>query len=117
VEPADVFPAVREDRVPVRWTGPGGADATGVALIGMSLPAGARITVWVDRSGQIARPPSSPTTALAAGWLRGTFIALGGWVLLAAAWFGIGRATAARDAGGWAREWERVEPLWSGCVG
>jgi hypothetical protein len=35
------------------------------------------------------------------------------WVVLALAWSGVRRVTTARNAASWAREWARVEPLWS----
>lgn len=111
---ADGVSEVSPRQARVSWTGPGGAISTGEASVSMTLPAGAEIRLWVDRSGQVVRAPVTATGAAAAGWLAGAFTAIGGWVVLALLWRATRWATAAANAGRWAREWAMVEPEWSG---
>jgi hypothetical protein len=56
---------------------------------------------------------ADPGAALAA-WAWGGSVALAGWAVLGLAWLGLRTLTSRRNALAWERDWERVEPRWSG---
>jgi hypothetical protein len=101
-------------QVAARWTGPDGVAVTGRVPVRDRRPAGAEVRVWLDHDGRVADSPMQPSAAVAVGWVRGVLAALCGWSLLALSWAGVRRLVASRNAAAWAREWERVEPSWSG---
>jgi hypothetical protein len=100
-------------RVPVAWSDGDGAERTTEVVVAAPLPAGAEVTVWVDRQGQPAMGPAGRAQAVAFGAGVGLTVAIFAWALLAVAWGGVQRWSAARTAAWWAREWARVEPRWS----
>lgn len=118
LESADVVPmpdgAPIPDRVPARWPGRGDEEVTGDVHIGLPLPAGARIVIWLDKEGNVVQPPMTSATAVATGVMDGVGVAVIGWGGLLAAWLAVRRATAACNSAAWEHEWERVEPEWSG---
>lgn len=122
LEAADVAPAPDGQagnhavRVMAQWTGPGGVQGTGPIEVEVRRPAGARVPIWLDRSGQVVAAPLTAGDAALAGVARGILVALGGWLALALAWAGVRQATAARNAAAWTRGWALVEPVWSGRV-
>ncbi len=101
-------------QVRATWTGRDGAPVTAPVPVRGQLPAGAPVRVWLDARGHVTGAPMDPGNAVVVGWVRGVLVALCGWSLLALAWAGVRRLLAARNAAAWAREWERVEPSWSG---
>ena len=53
-------------RALAQWQGPGPAPRTGEVLATSGSPAGSAVTVWLDASGKLTRPPlqlSAPTAA------------------------------------------------------
>ncbi len=96
------------------WTGPDGIAVTAPVPVRNQHPAGAEVHVWLDRAGRVTSAPMDPGAAVAVGWIRGVLAALFGWSVLALAWTGVRRVVALRNAADWGREWERVEPSWSG---
>jgi hypothetical protein len=122
LEPSGVMPAA--DGIPVipqevraRWTSAGGAAVTGTISVTVRGPAGAEVPLWVDRAGQVVKPPQTAAGAVITGWARGVGTALFGWCALLLVWWAVRRSVAARNAAGWDRDWARVEPAWSGRVG
>jgi hypothetical protein len=76
--------------------------------------AGTTVPMWVDRAGRPAAAPPGALEAVVLGAVVGLGIAAAGGLLLIGAWMGLRRAVGARNATAWAREWETVEPEWSG---
>jgi hypothetical protein len=100
-------------QVSARWTGPNGAEHTGLVST-VSLPAvGTTLPVWIERDGTITGPPTRPGDAVVAGVLTGFGVVLLGAMVLAGAWVGVRRITAALNAARWTQEWAQVEPEWS----
>ena len=110
-EPATTF---GPQQVRATWTGPDGVAVTGQVPVRDQRPAGAEMRIWLDAGGRVASAPMDHGAAVVVGWIRGVLAALCGWSLLALAWTGVRRAVAARNAAVWQRDWERIEPLWSG---
>ena len=91
-----------------------GVERTGELAVRAPLPAGTAVTAWLDRDGRLTpTPPQHASEALAFGLGAALTIGAGAWALLTALWSAARRATAARNDAGWAREWARVEPVWS----
>ena len=76
--------------------------------------AGTTVPMWVDRAGRPAAAPPGALEAVVLGAVVGLGIAAAGGLLLVVAWMGLRHAVDARNATAWAREWETVEPAWSG---
>lgn len=107
--------AVAGATVPVaaRWTDPSGEVRTGTVTAPAGLPAGAEVDVALDRGGAVVAPPPAVAGPIATGLVAGTGTLVACWVLLAVAG-GVWRSRlAARDRRDLAREWARVEPVWS----
>ncbi|TXS33604.1 hypothetical protein EAO71_02590 [Streptomyces sp. ms191] len=99
---------------PAVWEQPEHVRRSGTVLVPPRTPQGHTVTVWVDDAGSPARPPRS-TADRALVSLSGGTAAAGvvgaagtGMVLL------VRRRTEGRRLADWEREWERVEPVWSG---
>ena len=97
-----------------RWVARDGSERTGAVATAAGGRAGDRVRIWVDRSGAVTEPPSSPLTAIALVVVAtgGALLAWG--VVLFIAWrtfrwrLNLSRMT------NWDREWEQFEPRWSG---
>jgi hypothetical protein len=101
-------------RVPVSWTASDGVEQTGELGLRAPLSAGDEVTAWLDRDGRLsAAPPQHASEAMAVGVGAGLTTAAMAWALLSGMWSGVRRATTARNDAAWAREWARVEPVWS----
>ncbi|MEU9801276.1 hypothetical protein [Streptomyces sp. NPDC051000] len=115
------------ERAPDAWTG-GAAEAvaqaawqfpsatrhTGLVKVQPRTPAGRPVAIWVDDTGRTVQvPPSAGERAFAAMTVAATAAAL---IALTAA--GVVhlrlRTIEARSLSTWERDWERVEPGWSG---
>jgi hypothetical protein len=96
----------------VRWTAPGGVLRTG-QITSASHAAGSTVTVWIDRSGQLAHPPLTRTeiTDHAIGAAAATVLVLALLLCLAsrAASLAFDRSRLAR----WEADWLAVEPHWT----
>jgi hypothetical protein len=100
--------------VAVRWVGRDGAERVGEVRVQPPRYAGETVTVWTDRTGNLVPPPTTPVEAhFAAAAAAGlVLLALSG--VLAALWNAIRRGTMALSRVQWEREWQQVEPVWSG---
>jgi hypothetical protein len=100
--------------VPVRYTAPDGIERQADAPVLGPVPAGASVSIWVDRSGTIADAPARSVDAVggaAAG--GGGVLAIAGAVL-GGIWTAVRAGLLRINAARWGREWEQVEPRWSG---
>jgi hypothetical protein len=101
-------------RVPARWTGRGGEEVTGDVHVALALPAGARIVIWLDRQGRVVEAPVSQGAAVIMGVMEGLGVIAIGWGVLVGIWLTVRRVTLACNCAAWDKEWETVEPKWSG---
>jgi hypothetical protein len=99
-------------RAGVSYTDPQGVDREGTASVVMGTKAGAEVTIWLDRSGNIVTAPRSGADSAAFGAGAGISSVLGSWLLL---WglFGLARLPLnRRRVREWDAEWQTVAPRW-----
>jgi hypothetical protein len=108
----------RVGQAEVRWSVPGGGEQSGV-LTTATAPdiagavAGARISVWLNRSGQPAGPPADQTVMIIYSLAAGAIVAaLAGMVLLGV--YALCRvALDRRRLAAWESAWNRTGPSWT----
>lgn len=100
--------------VPVRYTAPDGTERRAIASVKGRQLAGAVVPLWVDRYGAITGAPAGGIDAVRSAALGAGGVLCVGVVVLGG--IGAGVRTVARRCTmtRWEREWEDVEPLWSG---
>ncbi|MER5204213.1 hypothetical protein [Streptomyces sp. NPDC002825] len=109
VEPQAVAPAV--------WEYPDHVRRSGSVHVPPRTPQGRAVTIWVDDSGAPARPPDT-TADLALSTVAGSTAVAGAAGLTATGVLALVRRSGeGRRLAAWEREWERVEPVWSGRLG
>ena len=79
-----------------------------------SPPAGATVRAWLNRDGRVVDAPLTLLDAVVVGASAGVGIAIIGCLVLGSAWLGLRRWLDRRNAADWGREWDRIEPEWSG---
>jgi hypothetical protein len=99
--------------VPVAWTGSDGVERTAELAVPAPMPAGTEVTMWLNGDRQPTTGAAARPQAMVFGIGVGRTVATFFWALLAVAWGAVQRISAACHAAAWAREWARVEPLWS----
>ena len=77
-------------------------------------PAGTAVRVWLDRDGRAVAAPPDELDAVVLGGAAGLGVVVGGGLVLVVLWMSVRAGLDRRNAEGWAREWEQVEPGWSG---
>jgi hypothetical protein len=103
----------RPQVVPGVWTAADGTEQTVEVVVHEPLPAGSAVTAWVDRETGSAGPPPSAPEAAAVGVGAGLGVVAVAASVLLGAWCAVRWATERRNTAAWAREWARVEPVWS----
>lgn len=109
-------PAVQGDvlsQVPVSYVDPQGVEQRRMTSVVIGTKAGAEVTIWLDRSGNIVRAPLATSDSAAFGGTAGVFTVFGGWLLL---WglFGLaGVPLDRRRSREWDAEWLAIAPRWS----
>ncbi|GGY43687.1 hypothetical protein [Streptomyces tanashiensis] len=106
VVPRSVAPAV--------WEYPDDVHRSGTVQVPPRTPQGRTVAVWVDDNGAPARPPATGAdralTALAGGTGAAAVAGAVGVGVIAA----VRRCAEGGRLAAWEREWEQVEPVWSG---
>ena len=100
--------------VPARYTTPDGTERRVDAPVLGPLPAGTTVAIWVDRSGTITSAPARSTDAVTSAAVSGGGVVAGGGVVLGGIWMAVRACLLRLNTARWAREWEQVEPQWSG---
>ncbi|MET8946872.1 hypothetical protein ABZX30_25740 [Streptomyces sp. NPDC004542] len=96
----------------VRWSDREGGH-TALAPVRAWLHRGATATVWLDGRGVVSAPPPGRDLPVTTGVAVGFGTASGGAAAALGVWWAVGRSFDHRRSARWAREWERVEPLWA----
>jgi hypothetical protein len=108
----------RVGQAEARWFGPGGGEQSG-ELTTATAPdiagavAGARVSVWLNRSGQPAGPPADQAVMIIYSLVAGAIVAApAGMVLLGA--YALCRAVLdRRRLAAWESAWDRTGPSWT----
>ncbi|MGW8765867.1 Rv1733c family protein [Streptomyces sp. NPDC055815] len=105
-EPQSVAPAVWEYPDHVRRSGP--------VHVPPRTPQGRAVTLWVDDRGAPVRPPDTTADLALSAVAGGTAVAGAAGATAAGALALVRRSAEGRRLAAWEREWEQVEPVWSG---
>jgi hypothetical protein len=100
--------------VSAEWTGTDGRLHTGSVEAAGGARSGDHQPIWIDKSGGIADPPIN--TGVAAVLMVGATVAawLAWGALLLVSWLAVRWRLNTRRANDWDRQWETIEPVWSG---
>jgi hypothetical protein len=96
----------------VAWTDAAGASHEGWTLVTMGTKKGSDVTIWLDRSGSIVRPPGQADESGAIGGVAGLTTAMISWMVLSCLTRLVLRGLDRRRARDLDREWEQVAPRW-----
>jgi hypothetical protein len=102
------------ERVLATWVDAHGQERTGEITAQPPLPAGARVSIWVDAEGRPVSAPGDRSAALTSAAIVGGTVLLWAVIVLWGIWIATRRVLDARNAEAWASEWAVVEPRWSG---
>ncbi|MEU3744156.1 MULTISPECIES: hypothetical protein [Streptomyces] len=99
---------------PAVWEQPEHVRRTGTINVPPQTPQGRALTIWVDDEGAPTRPPGGAAdrafTSLAGGTAAAGVVGVTGSAVV----FLVRRRTEGHRLAAWEREWEQVEPVWSG---
>jgi hypothetical protein len=113
---ADVVPASlgrSVTRVRVMWFDRSGSRQEGWSAVVIGTRAGTELTIWLDRTGAMARAPRESAENAALGVAAGVTVPMFAWPLLFALFRLVRRPLDRRRTQDWAREWEQVAPRWT----
>ncbi|MGW6396151.1 Rv1733c family protein [Streptomyces sp. NPDC055103] len=99
---------------PAVWEQPENVRRSGSIHVPSRTPEGRAVTIWVDDSGSPARPPGSAADRALTSMSGGVAAAGVTGVTGAAVVLLVQRRTEGHRLAAWEREWEQVEPVWSG---
>ncbi|MER8044652.1 hypothetical protein [Streptomyces sp. NPDC094032] len=99
---------------PAVWGYPGHVRRTGSVPVPAGSPSGRTVTIWVDDNGVQARPPGSSADRAVVALSGGTATAAAVGAVGAGALLLVRKTVEAHGLAAWEREWEQVEPVWSG---
>jgi hypothetical protein len=109
---------VRGGQAEARWFVPGGGQQSGV-LTTTTAPdiagaaAGARISVWLNRSGQPAAPPADQAVMITYALVTGTVVAALAGLALVLVYTLCRLALDRRRLAAWESAWDRTGPRWT----
>jgi hypothetical protein len=108
----------RGGQAEARWRGPGGGERSGVLTTGivpgiLGAAAGARIPVWLNRSGQPAAPPAGQVVMILYALVAGAEVAAAAGIALLIC-YALGRlALDRRRLATWESAWALTGPRWT----
>jgi hypothetical protein len=95
------------------WAGPGGRRRIGEVVVAVGTATGARVQVWVDRSGRVTGPPLAPSQ-LAKRVLGAEVLAVVSLAALMLSLAGLSRMQLnQRRLAGWESQWALIGPRWT----
>ncbi|MFI9297129.1 Rv1733c family protein [Streptomyces gardneri] len=99
---------------PAVWEQPEHVRRSGTINVPPQTPQGRALTIWVDDAGAPTRPPGDVAdrafTSLSGGTAVASLVGATGTAVV----FLVRRRTEGHRLAAWEREWEQVEPVWSG---
>ncbi|MGO4633789.1 hypothetical protein AB4225_23120 [Streptomyces sp. 2RAF24] len=99
---------------PAVWEQPEHVRRSGNIHVPPRTPEGRAVTIWVDDAGSPARPPGSAADRALTSMSGGVAAAGVTGVTGAAVVLLVRRRNEGHRLAAWEREWEQVEPVWSG---
>lgn len=105
--------ALHKARVTVSWQPPDGATRTKVIQMSAPQPVGARLSVWMDAAGDLTNAPKTTGELVVGAGLVALLVALGAASVPLLALIMVCALLDHVRLRAWAREWARVEPIWS----
>jgi hypothetical protein len=104
--------ALGSARAVVVWTAPAGTERTGTVDVPLDAKAGSTVPVWMDRHGDLSRPPVGEGDVIARtiGNALLTYLCIA--ALVCAGYYGFRKALDRSRLRRWARDWVAVEPVW-----
>jgi hypothetical protein len=100
-------------RVRVGWLDASGSAQEGSADVVIGTEAGTELTIWLDRSGAMARAPRNPADSAALATAAGLTLPMLAWPMLWGSFRLARRPLDRRRTQDWAREWEQVSARWT----
>jgi len=99
--------------VAAHWVAPDGTARHGLVAVDLNAKAGQRMTVWVNRGGQLTRPPLTRSQVLQWEATGAILAPIGLAALLAVAGCAVRVLANRRRMAGWTRAWAAAGPRWS----
>ncbi|MFC8292043.1 hypothetical protein ACFUJ0_29190 [Streptomyces sp. NPDC057242] len=99
---------------PATWEHPGNARRSGTVQVPPRTPRGDAVVIWVDDRGTPVRAPVAAASRSLTAVSGGIAVAGAVGVTGAGALVLVRRRAEGHRYDAWEREWERVEPVWSG---
>lgn len=99
--------------VEVRWRAPSGRARTGLLEVAQGARAGARVTIWVTRHGQLADAPLSRVDLTERMALAAFTVVFGLAAALSMVFAAVRLAANRRRMADWARAWAATSTRWS----
>jgi hypothetical protein len=114
--PPPVFgaePASLVASVPARWVASGGAVHTGTVAVAGGMRAGSKVTVWLNKAGQLTDPPLQPSQVNAQAAQAAAGAPFGLMLVLGGVWLLIRRVLNRRRLAAWEAGWAAFGPRWT----
>lgn len=116
LENAEIVPSAPRQlvsQVRVAWFDAAEHPQEGRADVLIGTKAGTAVTIWLDRSGAIARAPREPGNSTALGTGAALALLMMAWPALWGLFWLAQQSLNRRRTEDWAREWEQVSPRWT----
>jgi hypothetical protein len=99
--------------VRVKWYDATGSAREGQHDVVLGTSAGTELSIWLDRTGAMARAPRQRADSVAIDGAVGVTATTFAWLLLFASFRLCRCRLDRRRAEGWEREWEQIAPRWT----
>ncbi|MEU8758971.1 hypothetical protein [Streptomyces sp. NPDC048659] len=99
---------------PAVWDYPAHVQRSGSVVVPPGSARGHTLAIWVDDSGTQARPPGDAANRALVAFSGGTATGVAVGAMGAGLLIFVRRTVDAHGLAAWEREWEQVEPVWSG---
>jgi hypothetical protein len=113
----DPYTSVQLTFVLARWQPPGRPSRSGQVLATAGAPAGSTVTIWVDSSGAVTRPPPAHRDIAGDVCIAVVVTCLVAGLLLLGSNALARRVLNRRALNAWDADWRATGPLWSGHRG
>jgi hypothetical protein len=106
------YPVILGATATARWTYPAGQRHTGLIVVSEDLQAGARVAIWVDRTGAVASLPMNASQVAMTADLAGMGAVIAVVTVALCTGLGLRRVLNQRRMAAWDAEWADAEQRW-----